>query len=324
MEEIILRTGETLKDVSCNKIWVKGKNVTIENVTVEGDEEALYSNYNCSGLVVRNSTFISHGKNAVHIIADTLKDPIEGIRFKNCVFIGYRMGVELQNHKNEKPKIDGVEFENCKFRGTDGRGYALSLTGYGRNVYILNCVFEGRVKGVEIAGFSDVTLQGCKIQGGKESLIASNDRLMRNITARSCELKGKVYLENASESNLSWCKVEALCVYLKNSTFITLIGNDIRSTGSYGVMMDQSRECLVTDNTITQRGSNYSIVRCYGKNATGNIVRGNAISMKKPKKGKWYDQTGKANVGFAKGNVFTDNKQQYIKKDDGHNNDYHG
>ncbi len=65
MEEIILRTGETLKDVSCNKIWVKGKNVTIENVTVEGDDVALYSNYNCSGLVVRNSTFISRKKNAL-------------------------------------------------------------------------------------------------------------------------------------------------------------------------------------------------------------------------------------------------------------------
>lgn len=306
---------------------MRGKNVTIEYATVECDGVALYANHNCSGLTVRNCTFISHAKNAVHIIADKIGGKIESVLFENCTFIGYRMGVELQNHGTPvKPpagedvpedwyKINDVEFLGCSFQtveGTTDRGYALSLTGYGKNVSLDYCSFNGRVKGVEIAGFSDVTLQGCKIQGGKESLIASNDRLMRNITARSCELKGKVYLENASESNLSWCKVEALCVYLKNSATITLNGNDIRSTGSYGVMMDQSRECLVIDNTITQRGSNYSIVRCYGKNAIGNIVRGNALSMKKPKKGKWYDQTGKANVGFAKGNVFEANSQKYI------------
>lgn len=324
MEEIILRTGETLKDVSCNKISVKGRNVTIENVTVEGDEEALYSNYNCSGLVVRNSTFISHGKNAVHIIADTLKDPIEGIRFENCVFIGYRMGVELQNHKNEKPKIDGVEFENCKFRGTDGRGYALSLTGYGRNAYILKCVFEGRVKGVEIVGFSDVTLQDCNIAGGQDSLIISNKRKVSGINARLCQLSGKVTVENASSSSIEWSEIEGKFVELRHSSDITLNRNNIRSKIHYGVMINQSSQCLVLDNNIVQSGSNYSVVRCYGRNATGNIVRGNNLSMKKPKKGKWYDQTGDTKEGFAKGNVFTDNKQQYIKKDDGHNNDYHG
>ena len=95
-----------------DRIEVRGKNATIKDVVVEGDGVALYSNYNCSGLVVEDSTFISHTNNAVKLIADNIGGEIEGIVFKNCKFLGGRMAMELQNHGLPlTPPAEGVPKE---------------------------------------------------------------------------------------------------------------------------------------------------------------------------------------------------------------------
>lgn len=98
-----------------DRIEVRGKNVTIKDVTVEGEGITLYSNYNCSGLTVEDSTFISHSNNAVKIIADNVGGIVENVVFRNCKFVGGRMAVEIQNHKNTDYKVNGVRFEGCEF-----------------------------------------------------------------------------------------------------------------------------------------------------------------------------------------------------------------
>jgi hypothetical protein len=302
---------------------VAGKNVTIKDVTVEGEGITLYSNYNCSGLVVEDSTFISRSNNAVKLIADNVGGIVENVVFKNCKFIGGRMAVEIQNHGKLTPpadgvpeewyKINGVEFEGCTFeahRKTDGNSdkqYALSMTGYGKNVYANKCTFNGDKKGVEIAGFSGVTLQDCELTGGKESFISSNERPMNELRLRLCKLKGYAVFTNTCGGGMDWCEFDGKQVEVKHSERITLNRNKIRSTGSYGVMLNSSKDCLVLDNTIDQRGTNNSVIRCYLKGSTRNIVRGNALTMKSPKRGKWWDE-----YSGAKGNVFEGNTKKLV------------
>lgn len=311
---IILNSNDTLIGGRYDRIEVRGKNATIKDAVVEGDGVTLYSNYNCSGLVVENCQFFSRKNNGVKIIADNISGVISNIKFKNCKFAGYRMAVEIQNHKNDDCKYNGVEFENCAFvaDSDDDDCFALSLSGYGKNVKCYICQFTGRKKGVEIAGFSDVVLQSCKLNG-TQSFITSNKRPMEKVALRLCELKGAVRMENCSESGFAWCMIKSDTskkpyVEIKKSQRCTLLGCEITSSFNYGVLLNESRECTVINCKIVNTGSNYSVVRCYKPKSTGNIIRGNTLKMRKPKKGKWYDQ----NDG-ATGNVFEENEKTFLE-----------
>lgn len=318
MAKTILTEGMVLRGGVYEAIDVRGRNVVIEDVRVEGDGVSLYANHNCSGLVVMNSTFVSRKKNAVKIVADNVAGYIEGIRFEHCEFEGARMAVELQNHGKLTPpadgvpddwyKINGVEFEGCEFVGEGSNGYALSLSGYGKNVKCYNCNFTGTEKGVEVVGFVDVVLQSCQLTG-KQAFISSNKR-PNKVALRLCRLKGGVRFENCTESGMAWCIVKASpYVEIKHSSRTALLGCEITSSANYGVMINQSKECTIINNKIANTGSNYSVVRCYKPKSTGNIIQGNTLMMKKPKVGKWYDQKD-----GASGNVFENNKQEYISQ----------
>lgn len=289
-----------------DRIEVRGKNVTIKNVVVEGEGITLYSNYNCSGLTVEDSTFISHSNNAVKIISDNVGGIVENMTFKNCKFIGGRMAVEIQNHKNTDYKINGVRFEGCEFvvavpqpTVKNDYPYGLSISGYGRNVVADGCKFEGCSKGIEIVGFSDVTIGDCGISGSTFSIISSNERDMKNITIEDCYLNGMIRLTNCSGSTLRDCNIDCSYVEIKNSERVVVEGNTITSTGHYSVMLNQSSECKVYDNVLRQRSTvNWSVMRCYGKNAKRNVLKGNTITRAK-KVGKVWDE-----YNGASGNVF--------------------
>ena len=313
---IKLSTNSSQVGGKFDRIEVRGKNVTIKDVTVEGEGIALYSNYNCSGLTVEDSTFISHSNNAVKIIADNVGGIVENVVFRNCKFVGGRMAAEIQNHGKLTPpaegvpedwyKIRGVEFEGCTFVAEGSNGYALSLSGYGKNARCYNCTFTGTKKGVEVVGFVDVVLQSCQLTG-KQAFISSNER-PNKVALRLCKLKGGVRFENCADSGMAWCIAEASpYVEIKPSSRTALLGCEITSSANYGVMINESRECTVINNKIANTGSNYSVVRCYKPKATGNIIQGNTLMMRHPKVGKWYD-----NKDGATGNVFENNKQEYI------------
>lgn len=310
---IKLNSNDSQVGGAFDRIEVRGKNVTIKDVTVEGEGIALYSNYNCSGLIVEDSTFISRSNNAVKIIADNVSGIVENVVFRNCKFIGNRMAVELQNHKNTDYKINGVRFEGCEFviaeiTEESSYPYGLSLSGYGRNVVVKDCKFTDCLKGIEIVGFSDVTIEDCDISGSSFSVISSNDRDMERIYIRDSKLKGMVRLTNCSKSLLVENEIECPYVEIKNSDNVIVAENKITSTGHYTVMLNQSSICSVKQNNLVQKGSNYSIVRCYGSKAKNNVIVDNTLKMKKPKKGKWWDQ-----ASGATRNIFENNKTTYIK-----------
>ena len=310
---IKLSTNDSKIGGEFDRIEVRGKNVTIKDVVVEGDGVALYSNYNCSVLTVEDSTFISHNNNAVKIIADNVGGVIENVTFKNCLFISWRMAVEIQNHKNTDYKVNGVRFEGCEFviaeiTEESSYPYGLSLSGYGRNVVVKDCKFTDCLKGIEIVGFSDVTIEDCDITGSSFSIISSNDRDMEKIYIRDSKLNGMVRLTNCSSSLLVNNEIECPYVEIKNSNNVIVAENTITSTGHYTVMLNQSSICSVKQNNLVQEGSNYSIVRCYGSKAKNNVIVDNTLKMKKPKKGKWWDQAS----GATK-NIFENNKTSYFK-----------
>ena len=293
MEKVILKEGETLRGARlAGQVYVQGRNVTIEDCTVECDGVALYSNYNCSGLKVVNSTFASRGNNAVKIVADKLASPIEGINFMACRFEFARMGVELQNHGNNDYKFVGAYVEDCKFEAIDDSKdyrYGLSLSGYGREVTVNGCTFDKCVKCVELVGFSDVTIFGSDLKGTSNSVISSNSRRMKDIHISDCSLVGMPHLYNCEDSWIADCEISCSYVEVKKSRNVEVSGNNITSYVHYSVMLNQAHNCHVHDNTIRQNGANWSVIRCYGQQSYENLIEGNKMSRAK-KTGKLYDQ----------------------------------
>ena len=293
MEKVILKEGESLHGVTLHgQVYVQGRNVTIEDCTVECDGIALYSNYNCSGLKVVNSTFTSHGNNAVKIVADKLGNPIVGINLMACRFVFARMGLELQNHGNSDYKIVGAYMEDCKFEAIDDSKdykYGISLTGYGRDVTVSGCIFTKCVKCVEIVGFSDVSIIGSELDGISHSVISSNSRRMKDIHISECSLKGMPHLYNCEDSWITDCEISCSYVEVKKSKNVVVDHNEITSHGHYSVMLNQSNGCHIYGNTIQQNGANWSVIRCYGQQSYDNIIESNQISRAK-KTGKIYDQ----------------------------------
>ncbi len=291
MEKVILHENETLHGGVYEKIEVRGKNVTIECVRVEGDGICLYSNYNCSGLRVRSSEFVSRKNNCVKIVADKLNGVIKDICFDSCRFEFARMGVELQNHGNSQYKYVGCTFRGCTFtamEGTDYR-YGLSMSGYGKGAELADCIFRGCAKGIEIAGFSDVTIGGCELYGSAYAMITSNTRKMENIVVHDCAVDGKISLRNCSDSAIYACEVKGDYIELKKSTGVQVKDCTVESGGHYSVLLDNASDCLIEQNVFNQGKKNWATVRCYGKGATGNTISNNSYNIK-PKAGKKFDE----------------------------------
>ena len=130
---------------------------------------------------------------------------------------------------------------------------------------------------------------------------------MHSLIVRLCDLSGKAVFTNTTDSRMDWCTVAGEHVEVKHSSGITVNSCTIRSTGRYGILLNSSHDCLVQQNAITQTGSNYSVIRCYLKGSTANIIRENALQLKKPKRGKWWDQ-----YNGATGNTFELNTKKEI------------
>lgn len=296
MDTIKLKSGECFdgnneiyKDT---QIRVCGKDITIKNTVIDNDGICVYSNYNCSNLKIENCTFISKSNNCIKIIADNLDSVIDNITFDGCKLYFSRIGMELQNHKNENEKIKNVTIKNCVFEGfadSTSYRYGISLSGYGRYVSINDCIFNCE-KGIELVGFSNVIIEGNKIDGNKETIISSNSRPMDNIHILNNKLNGKLFLYGLSDSVINGNEISCSYVEIKKSKTTTLNGNEIESTGHYSVMLNDAHDNIVKENKITQKSkSNWSVIRCYGSDSTNNVITKNTITREK-KGGKLYDE----------------------------------
>ena len=285
-----LKNGEVLNGGIYSKITVKGRNVSISGVIVENAGIAIYSNYNCSDLVIRNSKIISSENNAIKIVADKVNGVINNIKFINCEFEFARMGCELQNHGNSDYKIDNVLFDNCKFTSLTSSSYkyGISLSGYGKNVKIINSTFNC-AKGIELVGFSNVNIDNNIINGFINNIISSNTRHMSNINITNNKLNGKPFLYNCSDSEISNNEISCNYVEIKKSNNVLISNNNVTSSGHYSLLFNDAPNNIVTKNTFNQNGkTNWAVIRCYGELSKDNKISNNIIN--KNKTGKLFDQ----------------------------------
>lgn len=304
--------GVGYRRTSCKnlEIRVNGKNIRIERIAISNDSGiALRSYSDCSNLSVVDCCLISSTDNAVKLVADNIISVIEGVRFENNDFYFRRMGIEIQNHGNNSCRFNRLTISRCRFKmlPSPNYGYAISLSGYGRNANISSNTIYEAIVGVEIVGFSDVEIEDNILQDitGK-AIVASNGRKMSNITVARNKIlcpKAKIHLINTG--NLSICNNELRLMYIElGGCSRSLISNNtIYSYGHYALMIDgtnkESRNNIVQNNTIEQLGDNWAVFRCYGKNATKNKFTKNKIKRTNSK-GVLYDQMNGASKNVLK------------------------
>lgn len=280
---------------------VRGSGVSIESLSVRNVKGVVLRSFSdCDDLHVSNCHFTSISDNCIKLVADHIKGTITGVRIANSNFSFKRMGIELQNHAGKVFRFDGVNISGCKFDGltTNQLGYAVSLSGYGRNVTVSNNQFRSCNIGVELVGFSYVQiLQNTFANIYKGSIVASNSRHMNNLIIKGNNINcpnAKLQLQNCSASHVTGniCNIKYL--ELIKCDGITVTGNTLTSNGAYSIMLDMSSGNQVYDNTIQQNGRNWAVIRCYGGLARNNVVEGNRI-RKNGSGGVLFDQKNGAN-----------------------------
>ena len=294
----------SFSDIPCDKLKIvpKGKNISITGLKWQNTGIALYSLNNCTGLSLKRCEIKSTNNNAIKIVADKISTVDKNIEFKNCDIFFERMGAEIQNHGNEEYKISNVYFYDCLFTNISASdyGYGISLTGYGENVIINGCEFNECVKGIEIVGFKNVTIDGNEFANiSKYAIISSNDREMSNIKIENNISDAGYYIYNTINSIIQHNKITCKYIEIKNSNNVVFMENDVTSTGHYSIMLNQASKNIIKENTITQNSnSNWSVIRCYGEKSINNYISNNIITRKK-KAGKIWDQ-----YNGASGNIF--------------------
>lgn len=294
---VILKEGATIMSqsdlISEIKVEIRGRYNIIDGLKWKNSGIAFYSNYNCSETKITNCQIQSDSNNSVKIIADKISSIESNITFSNCKFIFSRMGIELQNHGNSDYKIQDVIIKNCEFTAleSDDYRYGISLTGYGKNVSITNCNFDKCVKGIELVGFSDVIIKQCNFtNGGKNSIISSNSRTMKNLTISNNTLQG-LYIYNTFDSIISNNVINCLSyAEIKNSKNITFKNNNVTANAHYCLLLNQASENLIQNNTFIQQStSNWAVIRCYGSKSVKNKIQINSITKSKGKKWDQYN-----------------------------------
>lgn len=292
------------------ELRVSGKNICVERIAISNDSgTAMRSFSDCSNLSVVDCYINSSTDNAVKVVADNINSVIEGVRFENCDFYFRRMGIEIQNHGNNSCRFNGLTISGCSFKmlPSPKYGYAISLSGYGRNVIISSNTIQETAVGVEIVGFSDVEITDNIMQDitGK-AIVASNERKMSNITIAqnriSCP-KAKIQMANTSTLLIMNNELRLMCLELGGCSRSLISDNTLYSYGHYSVMIDgsnkESRNNIVQNNTIEQFGDNWAVFRCYGKKATKNKFLKNKV-IKANSKGVIYDQKNGAAKNILK------------------------
>ena len=288
------------------EVRISGQNVCLERVEIINESGiGLRSHTNCSRLSILDSTISSSCDNAVKLVADHIEGVTENVRFENCVFFFRRMGVEIQNHGNSSCRYNRLTISGCCFKmlPSPEYGYAISLSGNGRNANISSNTINGTVVGVEIVGFSDVKIRNNSfIDITVKAIVASNERIMSNITIAKNRIicpKARLQILNTCNLSIKNNDLRLMNLELGGCTQSIISDNNIYSYGHYAVMIDgtnkESRNNIVQNNTIEQLGDNWAVFRCYGKNATKNRFLRNKIK-KAISKGVLYDQkNGAAN-----------------------------
>lgn len=209
------------------------------------------------------------------------------------------MGVEIQNHGNKSFKFNGINISGCTFNmlPSPQYGFAISLSGFGRNAVVENNLIKGGVIGVELVDFSDVSILSNRIQDVSSKVIAAstNDKIS-NIEVRGNNIncvQAKIQMLKAKSVKFSNNEMKIGFVELGGCSRSTISNNVINSFGRYSVMIDgsgsEARYNTVADNVIMQNGDNWAVFRCYGNHSRNNKFLRNKVQRANTK-GTLFDQ----------------------------------
>ncbi|MBR3010307.1 MAG: right-handed parallel beta-helix repeat-containing protein [Prevotella sp.] len=304
--------GKGNNKVECKQLTVNlsGRNVQIDNVSISNDNGVAIRSYsNCSNLLITNCRISSSADNAIKLVADNIKNVIENVQIEQCDIIFKRMGVEIQNHGNNSCRFKGVIIKGCSFTmlSNPQYGYAISLSGFGRDARVENNSINSCLVGIEIVGFSDVTISKNRMyEISNKAIVTSNLRTMNNV--QICDNRidsphSRIQLVNTKGLTMKNNEMRILYVELGGSSKALISNNNISSFGHYAVMIDgtnmESRDNVVTNNQIEQLGDNWAVFRCYGKKATKNKIHLNNVKRGKSK-GVLYDQINGASKNILR------------------------
>ena len=283
------------------KICVAGEDVEINSLMTSSSGNAvIYSFSSCNSLRVLNCEINALNGNGVKIVTDKIKGVVQNLFFNNNSISFNRMGIEIQNHGNKEYRYDGINICNSRFSMNTNigkYGYGVSLSGYGRNVAISNCVFDAVNVGIEIVGFSDVEINSNHFDRISKKVIAtSNKRPMSDISI-------KTNVANCGGAKLQFANTRKIIIERNefNISMIEMIGcsscriakNRLTANGHYAIMLDGDKQSTennwVYDNDVFQQGDNWSVFRCYGVKSRGNRFENNFV-RRANKKGVAHDQ----------------------------------
>ena len=283
------------------KIHLTGPNVNISNLYWNNKKDvALISYSNCDNLVLNNCNVTSTTNNCVKLVADHVKGVIRNVSISNSTFSYKRMGVEVQNHGNNQYKYDGIRIRNCKFVMVDSApryGYALSLSGYGRNVVVENNMFDKVSVGVELVGFSNVRIIGNHFDTViSKIIVSSGKREMKDIIVennKANSFTSKIQLSNTDHVILNKNSFNLSLIEMIGCSNCNITNNIINSNGHYSIILDggkkKTENNIINNNTINQGHNNWAVFRCYGSHCSNNQFKDNKIHRSSTK-GVMFDQ----------------------------------
>ena len=282
------------------ELRVVGRDVRIENIDISNDHGVtILSNADCSNLLISGCSITSSANNAVKIVADNLNGVVRNVQILNSTICYKRMGIEIQNHGNKSFKFNGIHISGCTFNmlPSPQYGFAISLSGFGRNAVVENNLIKGGVIGVELVDFSDVSILSNRIQDVSSKVIAAstNDKIS-NIEVRgnfiNC-VQAKIQMLKAKSVKFSNNEMKIGFIELGGCARSTISNNVINSFGRYSVMIDgsgsEARYNTVADNVIMQNGDNWAVFRCYGNHSKNNKFLRNKVQRANTK-GTLFDQ----------------------------------
>jgi len=305
---LVLNSNSSVKGILNNvvcgvdlKVQVSGHKVKLSNLYWSNSKGcALLSYSDCDELCIENCTISSPADNCVKLVADHINGVVQGVEINNSFFTFKRMGVEIQNHGNGQYKYDGIVIQNCKFSLVDSfpkYGYAVSLSGYGKNVVIKDNQFVRSVTGVEVVGFSNVLITNNTFQDiSSKVIVSSGKRKMENVDVDANYIQctsAKIQMSNTRNASIKNNSMDLLYIEMIGCSGCKIEYNTIKSSGHYSLIFDGGKNDTVNNkianNRISQGKENWAVFRCYGQKCKNNQFLNNTVS-RASRKGVIFDQ----------------------------------
>lgn len=313
-QQVQLKSGVTLKGVKGKTLLTSDQIVNLIQVTsgsgmglkgiqfqttkVDSSENfyglVYTANSTINGLTIDACSFAapSANVNGFKCVAEEVGVVVENVNIYNCVFrsIG-RMGAEVQNHNGsvvaaryKDITIDKCVFDDIGRSGANGMG--VSLSGLGSGCAVMRSRFNNCVHvGIELIGPQDTRCSLNYFSGTIGRIFqTANETTMHGITISENKTIGRVtgaamFLASLSDAIVTGNKIKSTDALEIKSPGTKFTNNEIDTTSVYAVIVDNSPDCSVTDNTLrnTAGTGNWACLRLYGVGTTRTLVCLNRI-----------------------------------------------